>query len=121
MKEMCVRNKKNKLSLYPEIILGTLAVIVALSSAAYAALDNTDNENKPLSGQMRLFDPFALRTITPVTGSSSNPAISNSGIRLSPVRIPFRPALRSPYRPPWVPGPPPWPPGPPPWPPGPPQ
>ena len=130
MKEMCVRDKKSKLSLYSMIVLGTLALVViaALSSAAYAALDNTDNENKPLSGQMVLFDPFTLRTITPVAETSSGTVILSSDIPQPQIWIPSRPPLRSPYRPPWVPGPPPrhpgpppWHPGPPPWPPGPPQ
>lgn len=125
MKEMCVRNKKSKLSLYSKIALGTLAfmVTVGFSSAAYAALNNTDNKIKLLSGRMRFFDPFTLMTITPVTESSSSPVILSPGIAQAqpPIWIPFRPPLRSPYRPPWFPGPPLWPPGPPPWPPGPPQ
>lgn len=121
MKEMCVRNKKSKLSLYSIIGLGTLAVIVALGSAAYAALDNTDNKDKPLSGQMVLIDPFTLTTITPVTETSSSTVILSSDILQPQIWIPSsRPSKRSPYQPPWVPGPPPWHPGPPPWPPGPP-
>lgn len=120
MKETYRRNKKSKLCLYSKIVLGTLAlvVIVGLSSAAYAASDNTDNNTT--SSQMGLFNPFTLMTITPVTESSPGTVISSSAIMQPPILIPFRSPPRSPFRPPWVPGPPPWPPGPPPWPPGPP-
>lgn len=115
MKETCVRNKKSKLSLNSEILLGALAlvVIVGLGSAVYAASDNTDDNTT------FLFDPFMLRTITSVTGSSSSPVILSGPANRPPIWIPFRPSLRSPFRPPWVPRKPSWPPpGPPSGPPG---
>ena len=120
MKEVCVRNKKSKLSLYSKILLGTLplAVIVGLGGAAYAASDNTNNNTTFSRGS--LFNPFTLGTITPVTGSSLSPVILSGPATRPPIWIPYRPALRTPFRPPWVPGPPPWPPGKPPWVPGPP-
>ncbi len=115
MKKTCMRNKKSKLSFNSEILLGALAlvVIVGLGSAVYAASDNTDNNTTFSRGS--LFNPFTLRTVTPVTGSSSSPVILSGPTTRPPIWVPFRPALRSPFRPPWVPGKPPWAPGPPPW------
>lgn len=60
------------------------------------------------------FDPSASATAPSVAVRTS------AGGRPSP-RIPARLAVRTPYRPPWAPGPPPWHPGKPPWVPGPPS
>jgi len=118
MKNMWLRNKKSKLSLNSEILLGALALafIVGLGSAAYAASDNTDNN--AIFSRGSLFNPFTLRTVTPVTGSSSSPVILSGPTTRPPIWIPYRPAVRTPIRPPWVPGKPSWAPGPPPWHPG---
>ena len=114
MKNVWLRNKKSKLSLNSEILLGALAlaVIVGLGSAAYGASDNTDNKtNELLLKQMGIFDPFTLKsTRVPVTRSESeNESDPGLGILLaemiyvSPaIRIPYRPALRSPFRPPLI-------------------
>jgi len=90
MEEVRIRNKKRRLNLKSKILLAglVLAVIVALGTAAQAASDNTDNENKPLFGPMSYFDPFALRTI-------SLPAESNSAVRVLSVGT-SRPAVRTP-------------------------
>ena len=101
MEDVRIRNKKSRLSLKSKILLGglALAVIVALGAATQAASGNTDNENKPLFGQMSYFDPFALRTI-------SLPAESNSAVRILSVGT-SRPAIRAPLPQPlnfsWVP------------------
>lgn len=101
MEKMRIRNKNSKLSLESKILLAGLAllVIVGLGAATRAALKNTDNENKSISGQMSFFDPFALRTITLAAGSGSAVRIS-SGSR-------SRPAIRTPLPQPtgfdWVP------------------
>lgn len=117
MENVRIRNKKSKLSLKSKILLGglALAVIVALGTVTRAASENTDNENKPLFGQMSFFDPFMLRTITLPAGSSSavrilsgaisRPAIRTPLPRLSSVDwteivwVPLRPPVRTRVRP----------------------
>ena len=91
MEDMCIRNKKSKLSLKSKILLGGLAlvVIVGLVAVTRAASENTDNENKPLFGQMSFFDPFTLRTIT-------LSAQSSSAVRIFSGAIGGRPAIRTP-------------------------
>ena len=101
MEDVRIRNKKRRLSLKPKVLLAgfVLAVIVALGAATQAASDNTDNENRPLFGQMSYFDPFALRTIT-------LPAESNAAVRILSGGT-SRPAIRTPLPQPtnfgWVP------------------
>lgn len=114
MKKICVRNKKSKLSLNSEILLGALALafIVGLGSAVYAASDNTDNKtNGLLLKQMGIFNPFTLKsTRVPVTRSESkNESDPGLDILLAEmiyvrpaIQIPYRPALRSPFRPPLI-------------------
>jgi len=113
MKDLWLRNKKSKFGLESKILLVVLAliVIVAFCTAARVASDNTDNN--AIFSQEGIFDPFTLRTIVPVSDSSSGTVILG-GLTTRPVIwIPFRPPVRSPFRPPWVLGKPSWPPGPP--------
>lgn len=101
MEDMCIRNRKSKLSLKSKILLGGLAlvVIVGLVAATRAASENTDNENKPLFGRMSFFDPFTLRTITLSAQSSSAVRIFSGAISRG------RPAIRTPLTQPssWTP------------------
>ena len=92
MENVWIRNKKSKLSLKSKILLGGLALVViaGLGAATQAALENTDNRNEQLFGQMSFFDPFMLRTITLPAGSSSAVHIFSGAISRS------RPAIRTP-------------------------
>lgn len=119
MENVWIRNKKSKLSLKSKILLGGLALVViaGLGAATQAALENTDNRNEQLFGQMSFFDPFALRTITLPAQSSpavriltgaisrSRPAIRtplpqlSSGDWTEIVWVPIRPPLRTRVRP----------------------
>ncbi len=85
-----------------KIFLGALflLVVVYISIVSYAVLENDSDE--PLTGQMSFFDPFTLRTIDPVAENTSGLPVSGSVITLPPIRIPIRPAMRSPFRPPWA-------------------
>jgi len=113
---MRIRNKKGRLSLKHKILLAgfVLAVIVALGTVIHAASGNTDNEDKPLFGQMSYFDPFALRTITLPAESISAVRILSVGTSRPAIRtplpqppsgwqpivwVPIRPPLRTPLRP----------------------
>ncbi len=81
-----------------KIFLGALVllIVVYISTISYAVLDNDSDE--PLTGQMSFFDPFTLRTIEPVAEKISEMPM----ITLPPIRIPVRPAMRSPFRPLWA-------------------
>ena len=108
MSDMYVKHKESKLSIKSKILLGAmaLAVIVGLSTAAYEASGNTDSKNVSLSGQMIVFDPFTLkRTRVSVTRSESDPGLDMLLTKLLSVserpeiRIPYRPAVRSAFKP----------------------
>lgn len=85
-----------------KIFLGALVllIVVYISTISYAVLD--DDSDEPLTGQMCFFNPFTLRTIEPVADNTSGLPVSGSVITLPPIRIPLRPAIRSPFRPPWA-------------------
>ena len=94
--------RENKLILKTKIFLGALVllVVVYISSISYAVLD--DDSDEPLTMQMSFFDPFTLRTIELVAENTSGLPVSGGVITLPPIRIPARPVIRSPFRPPWV-------------------
>jgi len=94
--------RKNKLILKTKIFLGALVllIVVYISTISYAVLN--DDSDEPLAGQMSFFDPFTLRTIEPVSENTSGLPVSGSVITLPPIRIPIRPAIRSPFRPSWA-------------------
>jgi len=90
------------LILRTKIFLGALGllIVVYISAISYAVLN--DDSDELLTGQMSFFDPFTLRTIGPVAENISEMPISGSAITLPPIRIPIRPAMRSPFRPSWA-------------------
>ena len=77
-----------------------LLIVVCISTISYAVLN--DDSDELLAGQMSFFDPFTLRTVEPVEENTSELPVSGSVITLPPIRIPIRPAIRSPFRPPWA-------------------
>jgi len=114
-------NNRSKLSLTSKVLFGALAIVVitGLGAVAYAA-DDMGNEIISLSGgqQIRLFNPFTLQSeplaATPTVNSEKEQEDQEASVgsiflfdvsnnARSPVRIPYRPELRSPYRPPLVP------------------
>ena len=113
MSDKCIGNEKGKLSLKSKVLLGALAltVIVGLGSAAYGASDN--KTNVLLLKQMRIFDPFTLKSKRVTVTRSENENVIDPGLLdklLAPkiyvipdiVRVPYRPALRSSFRPPLI-------------------
>jgi len=113
MSDECIGNEKGKLNLKSKVLLGALAlaVIAGFGTGVYAAL--ATSADKSLSGQTGIFDPFTLQsTHLSVTQSVSRserdsdmvPVILLGEITNVPdeIRIPFRPALRTPFRPPLV-------------------
>ena len=137
MIKIWTQSKKGRSRFEARILLAVLVivVIVGFGATAYAA-SGTQRERSP-SGQMRYFDPFRLTTIyldvpesAPMAAIASAPETESSPRVMEasavpvyasgPIMIPNRPTIRSPFRPPWTPGPPvnrpPFtPPGPPPW------
>jgi len=62
MSNMCIGNKKGKLSLKSKVLLGVLAlaVIAGLGTGVYAA--SAASADKLLSGQTSILDPFTLQS-----------------------------------------------------------
>ena len=58
-------------------------------------------DDKSVEKQATLFDPFAMQAVT--LTSSNTDAYSQTDLRLTRrnIRVPFRPALRSAFRPVW--------------------
>lgn len=137
MKKIRTQSWKDRSRFKARILLVALAivVIVGLGATNYTA-SGAERDRLP-SGRMRYFDPFRLVTIyldmqesAPMAaiasplGTASSPSVTEaSAVPVygnGPIMISGRPTIRSPFRPPWVPGPPvsqpPFtPPGPPPW------
>jgi hypothetical protein len=103
--EKSMRNKKKRLGCQIKILLGVL-VLVGLGSAGYAVAAGDEPELEWMQPDLiHVFDPFLL-TSTPTAAAEAGGAGSvNSGDIVilddrPPIRIPPRPALRSPFRPP---------------------
>ena len=138
MIKIWTQSRKDRSRFEARILLGVLVIVVIIGLAATTYTASGAERDRLPPGQMRYFDPFRLTTIyldvpesAPITGIASAPEtspsltategtsteLSTSGLLLrSPIMVSSRPPIRSPFRPPWVPGPPPViPPGPPPW------
>ena len=94
--------EENELRFKTKILLGALVlvVVVYISTVSYTVLGS--DSDKPVIGQMDIFDPVTLRTIGPVTGNVSEMPLPGSIMTLPSIRIPLRPAMRSPFRPLWA-------------------
>ena len=93
--------EENELSFKAKILLVALVLVVVIyiSTVSYTVLGS--DSDKSVTGQMDIFDPVTLRTIGPVAGNISEMPLSGSVMTLPPIRIPVRPAMRSPFRPLW--------------------
>lgn len=136
MKEIRTQSRKDRSRFEARIVLVALAIVVIIGLGATTYTASGAERDRLPSGQMRYFDPFRLTTIyldvpesAPMAGiasapeTASSPRVTEAGavpVYSPPIMISHRPTIRSPFRPPWVPGPPvsrpPFtPPGPPPW------
>jgi hypothetical protein len=119
MKGDQMKNKRYKFRC--KLLWAGLALIlaVALANVAKAAMEDDNEINALLLRDMKLFDPFTLKTV-PIIAPSENSMSQGRNIILTErvytsqglnallsdlttrptIRIPFRPALRSPFRPP---------------------
>jgi hypothetical protein len=103
--EIGMSNKKGNVSSRRGILLRALvlAVLAGLGTAGYGAASGSSSQALE-PDQMSIFDPFALSsTKVPDGESSGSGSVSSGSTELSdrpPIRIPSRPVLRSPFRPP---------------------
>jgi len=94
--------KKGRLNFKRMTILGTLALVIlaGLSAAGYAVASDSTVQVLP-SDQMSIFDPFLLSST--VFSTVDDTDSDSGGVILSeqsPILIPYRPVVRSPFRPP---------------------
>jgi len=119
MKGNQMKNKRYKFRCKLLSVGLALILAVALANVAKAAMEDSDNDiNALLLRDMKLFDPFTLKTVPIVAPSETigqgrniiltervytsqglNALLTDLTTRPT-IRIPFRPALRSPFRPP---------------------
>ncbi len=78
------------------LVLGFMASVVGPSVFAASKTDDKSSDK-----QATLFDPFAMQSIALSSGSVD--AAGQADLRLTrrAIRIPFRPGLRSAFRPVW--------------------
>lgn len=90
------------MSFKAKILFGALVlvIVVYISTVSYTVLGS--DSDKRITGQMDIFDPITLRTVEPVAGSISEMPLPGSAMTLPSIRIPVRPAIRSPFRPLWT-------------------
>jgi hypothetical protein len=106
VKKISMSNKNNKVRFLRGIVLGiiALAVLAGLGTAGYAATSGSSSQTLE-PDQISIFDPFLLSsTIVSVKESSVSSSVYSGSIKLSDlpvIQIPSRPALRSPFRPPF--------------------
>lgn len=101
-------NATNRVSLKTEVLLAALVlmILVGLGPAAYG--ESEKKSDKPESDQINLIDPFELTVMTisdnRLEGSSKVSSIiqllSESSYMTPQIKIPYRPILRSAFRPP---------------------
>jgi septal ring-binding cell division protein DamX len=83
-------------------LLAVLIVGIAASLLAPSVLAASKSDEKSSDKQATLFDPFAMQTVA-VSASTASATAAQSELRLTrrAIRIPFRPGLRSAFRPVW--------------------
>jgi len=111
MEDGCWKKGKMNVGFGCKVMLGTLYLAVALGlgvavhTPGSIVADIPDNEtHKSSLSQKCLVDPFTLKIMVPVTQdrAGTDVAISDNVIIAPSIRIPDRPALRTPVRPPFV-------------------
>ena len=110
MKDEWLRNKERKFGFTSKLLLGSMSLVVLLGlgstvrNEATLVPDSVDDNTYESSLSGNLLDPFTLSTVVPATESNPSRDISVlGGDKIeTPIRIPYRPALRSPIRPPLV-------------------
>lgn len=115
MKKTWITNKKSRLSLSFGTVLAAsiLMICVGLSAVAFAASDGMGVKKELPYEFIRIFDPFELKSIpvrvnqiededTEETNPVSDIILFNLRKGGNPIRIPYRPKVRSPFRPPLV-------------------
>lgn len=115
MKDKWLIGKRGKSGLKSIVLWGAFvsAVLAGLSATVGAALAGIANKNDEMAFKMRemtAFDPFTLKTVVVTRRSEDDPpvdmlqnTVSAGVMKRPPIRIPYRPAPRSPFRPPLAP------------------
>jgi len=137
MKKIWIQSRKGRSRFEDRLLLAVLVIVVVIGLGATTYTASGAERDRLPSGRLRYFDPFRLTTFyldvpesAPMAAIATAPETEPSPIAMEAsaipvyasghIMIPYRPTIRSPFRPPWVPGPPgprpPFtPPGPPPW------
>jgi hypothetical protein len=99
-KGVTVKKMKRKGANVRRLVLAGVVVAMVMAAAGSMALAAPTAKTSPR--ELMLFDPFSLRTVmvsdeAPV-GVASNPVVL---LRRPAIRVPYRPPLRSAFRPIW--------------------
>jgi len=125
MKQTCTKIRKGRSRFEDRLLLAVLVIVVIIGLGATTYTASGAERDRLPSGRLRYFDPFRLATIyldvpesAPMAVIASPPEIAiaspprvteartvplyTGGLLLSPIFIPYRPTIRSPFRPPLV-------------------
>ena len=124
MIKILTQSRNDRSRFETRILLGVLVIVVIVGFGATTYTASGAERDRLSSGRLRYFDPFELATIyldvpesAPIVGIASppetepslrvmraSPVLNNpSGLPTqSPIIIPYRPTIRSPFRPPLV-------------------
>jgi len=104
MKDSWIRNKGRKFGFKSRLLLGLMALAVTVGfGTAVQVVPNNMTPESPLS-ETDILNPFTLSFTVPVTeaGEDAGMLTLDTAKTQPQIRIPYRPALRSPIRPPLV-------------------
>lgn len=84
-----------------KVLLLVLALGIGLTLLGPSVSAASKTNDKSSEKQATLFDPFAMQAVTLTSGNAD--AYNQTDLRLTRrnIRVPFRPALRSAFRPVW--------------------
>lgn len=98
---MAAKEKRRQQMKWKSALLAVLVVGVVLSFVEPSVFAASKDGEKSSAKQATLFDPFAMQTVALASGNGTAVVPAELKLTRRPIRIPFRPGLRSAFRPVW--------------------
>jgi hypothetical protein len=98
---MAEKKKRRQQMKWKSALLAVLVLGVVLSFVGPSVLAASKGDEKSSEKQATLFDPFAMQTVALASGNGNAVVPAELKLTRRAIRIPFRPGLRSAFRPVW--------------------
>lgn len=98
---MAEKKKWRQRMKWKSALLAVLVLGVVLSLVEPSVFAASKEGEKSSEKQVTLFDPFAMQTVALASGDGTAAAPTELKLTRRTIRIPFRPGLRSAFRPVW--------------------